>query len=200
MGRRVHRGKASALWLLLAATSACTSDSAIVELDWNFVDHDGEPIFPGGSIINNRDTCALDGVGATGLTTYALIVSLVIEDTRCLADFEDMPMDDPAACEVARESFDCDRARGAVTGVPVSDAPYLMSVEVFADPAGDEEPFLVDPTCIAVPGPRTRKVQSGRITDLAVYQLVAHGIKLDDAEAGQLDLPGCRASDGAPPP
>ena len=197
MARGLHRSKTALLCGLMAACTACTSDAAIVELDWNFVDHDSEPIFPGGSIINNRDTCSLDGRSATGLTTYALNVSLVIEDTACLADFEGVTMEDPSACEVARESFDCDRARGAITGVPVSDAPYLMKVEVFADPAGEDEPFLVDPTCIAVPGPRTRTVQSGRITDLAVYQLVAHGIELDRPTDGQLDLPGCRASDSA---
>ena len=196
MRRLAHVGLL--LWGLTGAW-ACGADTSIVELDWAFVDYNGEPIFPGGSIIQNRDTCALDGRDELGTTPYALNVALVIEDLACLEDLADAGSVDTTTCEVARETFDCDRARGAITGVPISDEPYLMRVEVWADPEGPEaEPFEVDSSCIAIPGPRTRKVEGGRITDLAVYQLVANGIELGDSPR-LLDLSGCRASDPAEP-
>jgi hypothetical protein len=195
-GRRI----AHATLLLWGAAGAwaCGADTSIVELDWAFVDYNGEPIFPGGSIIQNRDTCSLDGRDALGTTPYALNVALVIEDVDCLEDLAEEGSTDTSACEVAREAFDCDRARGAITGVPISDDPYLMRVEVWADPAGaEEEAFRVDSSCIAVPGPRTRKVEGGRITDLAVYQLVAHAIELDTGVL--LDLPGCKVAEALEP-
>ena len=199
--RARSRGIALGAFLLSASSQlpACSADTSIVELDWAFVDHDGEPIFPGGSIIQNRDTCSLEGRDVTGTKDYALNVHLVIEDVACLEEQETAAEPDPSLCEVARETFDCDRARGAITGVPISDEPYLMRVEVWADPAGaEDEAFEVDTSCIAVPGPRTRKVEGGRITDLAVYQLVAHAIELDDAASGQLDLPACRVIESTP--
>jgi len=179
---------------------SCGANTAIVELDWAFIDRDGEPIFPGGAILLNRDTCALTGQDQNGARTYALNVALVIEDLAC-AEADEVEAEtggaaDPANCEIARELFDCDRARGAITGVPVVDEPYLMRVEVWADPQGADEPaFEVDTDCIAVPGPRTRRVEGGRITDLAVYQLVANGIEQDDPASGQLNLSACRVSD-----
>jgi hypothetical protein len=189
----------------LLGTLSCGANTAIVELDWAFVDNDGEPIFPGGAILSNRDTCSLTGVDENGTQTYALNVSLVIEDAACVdasGDLGDTGGGTAAEdCEVAREQFDCDRARGAITGLTVSEEAYLMRVEVWARSHGDgEASFLVDTSCIAVPGPRTRRVEAGRITDLAVYQLVAHGIDQDDSVAGGLDLPGCRVLDSSPTP
>lgn len=215
-GSRLRRAPAStllgaclALSSLATLGSACGANTAIVELDWAFVDRDGVAIFPGGKILENRDSCSLTGRDDLGTRSYALNVALVIEDVSCVESFEasgetgsgdgDGDGDgagDRSTCEIARELFDCERARGAITEVPVSDEPYLMRVEVWADPEGeDETPFEVDTACIAVPGPRTRRVEGGKIADLAVYQLVANAIFEDEIGAGLLDLPGCHIDD-----
>lgn len=199
----ICRGLAAASLLAWAVGSGCAEPSGIVELDWSFVDSQGEAIFPGGKILETPDTCSLAGRDAQGSRDYQLQVRLVVRDQACEETLDEAGGEsggesgggvDTSACEVASEFFGCDRARGALTEVPPSgDLPYVLDVEVWATPRGETAPaFQVRPQCIAVPGPRARKVQAGRITDLAVYQLVAYGIDLDDASAGGLDLVGCR--------
>ncbi len=181
------------------ALAACAEPAGIVEIDWAFVDRNAAAIFPGGPILETPDTCALSGRDSQGTRDYALQVRLIAREEICGGESETGETGETSdeSCIVREAYFGCDRARGALTDVPPSDAPYIFELEVWATPAGESAPgFAIDPACIAVPGPRTRRVEAGRITDLAVYQLVANAIDLDDPVSGGLDLVGCRLGGG----
>jgi len=167
----------------LLVTTSCGPQKGIVELDWKVVDAQLNSIFPGGS---QSDTCGLRGRGAAGTRAYDLRVRLRVLDSGCAAD------DTTAACEIASEIFDCDRARGALVDIPPSDNAYLMVVDAMVD-LEDEDPYPILGACVAVPGPRLREVTAGHITDLSVYQLVAHAIDFDNPVANLLDLEACDA-------
>lgn len=174
-----------------------------MELDWAVVDRSGQAIFPGGKLFETPDTCNLNGRDASGTRRYTLEVGLSIYERDCVESFDAGALgggdtgettggassrDD---CLVVRERFSCTRARGALTDVPASDDPYVMEMDVWITPRGASEPSQVDESCIATPGPRARQVLPGRITDLALYQIVALGIELDDDSAGGLNLNAC---------
>jgi hypothetical protein len=104
--------------------------------------------------------------------------------------------DDPlASCDTVTEAtFDCDRFRGLIPELPSSEDPYLMHVEVRVSPDGGD-PFTAAPDCIAAPGPRARTVRPGRITDLAVYQLVIDATRFDPGASEldrRLDVEACQ--------
>ncbi len=91
-----------------------------------------------------------------------------------------------ADCEpLVRTTFDCNRFRGYLPEVPSSEDPYLMHVDVRVNPRS-EPPFSAGAACVAVAGSRERSIRPGRITDLAVYQLVVDALAFDP-DSGQLD-------------
>lgn len=157
-----------ARWSALAIplVTGCGVDAGIVELNWEFLDATADR-----GIGNTCDLRAEDG------SAYALRVELLVSENGCEGD----------ECEVARERFACERTRGSALDVPASDEPYLMQVFVVAEHGNDET--VLGSQCAAVPGPRTRTVHAGQITDLAVYELIIHAIDGDQA----LDLEGCAA-------
>jgi hypothetical protein len=162
----------------MAATSVLVAcgQTGIIEADWQFVDRRIEPIYPGGG---RQDACALDGQSNGTSTRFDLRVRIVAESI------------DGAGTTVESALFDCDRARGAITDVP--EGEYRMSLEVWLD-TETGEPFRVSPHCVAAPGPRDRAVTRGRITDLSVWQFVAHSVDLEDSVNYSLNLDDCERS------
>jgi hypothetical protein len=165
------------------ALSGCGEDIGGVELSWAFHDRDLGTVFPRG---DHRDSCRFVGREGESPRTYDLNVRLTVQGP-CVEG------EAPEDCEiVARESFGCTRYRGYLPDVPTAAEPYLMTVDVLVNPAG-APPFAALPTCVAVPGPRTRTVRAGHVTDLAVYQLIVDATRFGQGEDldGRLDLEAC---------
>ena len=179
---RRSRGLAAALACPLAAAGGCTVDTGVVELNWAFVDRDGDPIFPAGQFsVGRGDACGLAGRRGTASVDIDLEVQLDLCDADCDGDCEGdcriVPAERPA----------CDSARTTLTDVPASSDPYLFFVRaVVVTPQA--ECVAPPPDCIAVPGPRQRTVERGLVTDLQVWQLV---VDLDNAADEPLDLEAC---------
>jgi hypothetical protein len=164
-------------------------DTGVVELSWVFVDRDGDPIFPAGQFVQgNRDSCGLPGRIGAEQVAYDLQVELEICDATC-----------PAGCGgegclvIDPLRFSCKTARGSDPDIPSSDDPYRFTVRtVIRVPDRNIECRDPEPTCIAVPGPRERKVLPGLVTDLHVHQIV---LDMDQAAPrsgdGSLDLEAC---------
>jgi len=170
----------SALAAALAAlATGCTVDSGVVELNWAFVDRDGDPIFPAGQFSLGRgDACDLPGSAGVAVD---LEIELDICDASCGGSCEGDCRIMPAARGY------CDSARFTLTDVPASGDPYLFFLRaVVVTPTA--ECAAPPPDCIAVPGPRERTVSRGLVTDLQVLQLVVDvDLGTDDA----LDLEAC---------
>jgi hypothetical protein len=171
--------------LAVAGLGACTDiDSGVVELNWAFVDRDGDPIFPAGQFsFGELDACDLPGRSGGRRVDVDFEIQLNICeascDGSCDGDCRVMPSERPG----------CDAARATLTEVPASADPYLFFVRaVIVAPSGE----CVDPPpdCIAVPGPRERTVQRGLVTDLQVLQL-AVDIDKDGDDALDLEACGC---------
>lgn len=167
---------------LATAISGCSDvDAGVVELNWRWVDRDGDPIYPAGQFAPGDGTCGVRARGSGGSERVDLRVELAICEESCAASCD-------ADCEVlAPQRFGCDTARATLRDVPASEDPYLFIVRAVIDaPAG---PCVSPPpSCIAVPGPRARTVQRGLVTDLQVYQLA---VDLDLGGDSALDVAAC---------
>lgn len=169
--------------LALASLGACTDvDSGVVELNWAFVDRDGDPIFPAGQFSAGRgDACDLPGRVGTARVSVDLEIQLDICDAACAGDCA-------GDCRIlpgVRPG--CDAARTTLTEVPASEDPYLFFLRaVVVAPAG--ECVAPPPDCIAVPGPRERTVHRGLVTDLQVLQIA---VDVDNDGDDALDLEAC---------
>ena len=164
------------------ALAGCSGvDAGVVELNWRWVDRDGDPIFPAGQFSPGQGSCDVRARSSDGATRVDLRVELSICEESC-ADACD------AECEVTpAERFDCDAARATLNSVPAAEEPYLFIVRAVIDGTG--EPCVAPPPgCIAVPGPRARTVQRGLVTDLQVYQLA---VDLDLDGDSSLDMAAC---------
>jgi hypothetical protein len=184
---RCRAGSLASLCLLALACGPV--DTGVVELAWVFVDRDGDPIFPAGQFVaGNRDSCDLPGRIGTELVRYDLQVELEICDATCPAGC------DEEGCRVVDPlRFSCKTARGSDPDIPASEDPYRFTVHtVIRVRDRGIECHGPAPTCIAVPGPRERKVLPGLVTDLHVQQII---VDVDQAAPrsgdGSLDLEAC---------
>ncbi len=172
--------------LTLGVGGCVERDAGVVELAWVLVDRNGDPIYPGGvfSIDDQRDSCDLPGVTGDGAIRYDLHVQVEICDPACEAG-----CDDPTCLVMDPLVFPCDTSRGSEREVPASEDPYRFTVR--AAVRSNIAPECVDPqpTCIAVPGPRERKVTAGLVTDLQVYQITVD--VADDTSPLDLEECGC---------
>lgn len=179
--------------VLLAALAAggCERDRGEVEVNWTIVDRSGSQVFPSGRL---GDTCKFTGTlpGADAAARYALAVQVRLCEPGCSGG-----CDDPA-CQLDRLDFDCSAARGFAEVEASATIPYDFHVDLVAAPEDGSCACTVIPPCALVPGPRSRTVQPGLVTDLQVFLLV---LGLDDiaaaAEAGRtrLDLAECCTPD-----
>jgi hypothetical protein len=182
--RRANALASGIACLVAAACGGCTVDSGVVEVNWAFVDRDGDPIFPAGQFsVGRGDACGLPGRRASTPVDIDLEVQLDICDPACAGDCE-------GDCRIVpAERPSCDQARKTLTDVPASSDPYLFFFRaVIVTPQGDC--VAPPPDCIAVPGPRQRTVERGLVTDLQVWQLVVD-VDTEDANDDALDLEAC---------
>ncbi|MCA9705762.1 MAG: hypothetical protein KDK70_07935 [Myxococcales bacterium] len=178
------RRRASLLLVAVGLLVGCGDATGAVELAWVFVDRGGDPIFPGGvfSVDDEHDSCELPGVVADQGVPYDLRVELEICDPACEAGC------DAEECLVLpRRRFGCNTARGNEPEVPASDEPYRFTLRAVVG-ASSIDVDCPEPTCIAVPAPRERVVEAGRVTDLQVYQLA---VDVDRNAGERLDLEAC---------
>ncbi len=166
-----------------AAVSCADVNTGVVEVNWAFVDRDGEPIFPAGQFVVGRgDTCGLEGQRGGRRVPYDLQMELSICDASCPGGCDD------ESCQiVAPEVFSCDVARNTARDIPASSEAYLFSMRAVIESGGKTCP---DPpqSCIAVPGPRERTVERGLVVDLQVWQVV---VDIDLGGNSVLDLEEC---------
>jgi len=182
---------ARAAVLVLTAGSACVHDEGEVEVNWTIVDRGGGQVFPSGYL---GDTCEFMGLlaGSDTPAPYGLQVQVRLCEPGC-AD----GCDDPA-CQIDRLRFDCSAARGFEVVKARPDAPYDFHVDLVATPTSGACSCTLTPPCALAPGPRSRTVEPGLVTDLQVYLFV---LGLDDIgaadEAGRtrLDLATCCTPD-----
>ncbi len=183
---RVHVLAASALG---AVTPGC-ADSGVVELNWVFVDREGQPFYPGGQFALNRyeDSCNLRGFLGGATVHYDLRLELEVCDPTCVGGCDD------AACLVMEpHRFSCATARASDFDVPARSEPYQFQTRAIIEPTEGAACTDLPPTCVAVPGPRKRVVKPGLVTDLQVYQV---GVNIDggvrpSADAAHLNLEDC---------
>ncbi|GEM_PF-1377298 len=177
---RVARvGLLATLAAALVPGGSCARDRGVVELGWLFVDADGERLFPQGRL---DDTCALESeVAEGGRVRYDLQVELLMTRSECTGG-----IDDDACLVLSPLRFACDTARGSHLDVPASEQPYLMTVRAVAVRADTGDVCVPDAECVVVPGPRTREVEGGLVTDLQIYEIVLAdaGHLLDERECG----------------
>jgi hypothetical protein len=165
--------------------TACDGSRGQVELNWSVVDAAGRQGFPEGDL---ADLCSFTGRTAEGgeRRPYSLHVRLRLCEPDCPGDCADTP-----ECQVETLDYRCESARGFST-VPARDEEYDFEVDLTAD-FGGECACELGPACALVPGPRTRAIEPGLVTDLQVYLLVLArldlGAKLPDLVV--MDLDGC---------
>ncbi len=172
------------------ACSGCASDVGAVQVYWQFVDASGERIFPG----SLDDSCDLPGRRGEATVPYDLQLRVRITEDDCEGT-------DASTCTtVVAQSLGCDQSRGIIEDVPVSSDPYLMFLEVSLTPR-DTIPFVVNSSCVSVPGPRRRRVDAGRLIDLAVNTMVVDAIDLDADNPldRKLNLDACEPVDSVDP-
>lgn len=177
--------------LLSLAAAACERTRGEVEVNWTIVDRAGGQVFPSGRL---GDTCEFTGVLPDGgdARRYALEVQLRLCEPGCAGG-----CDDPA-CQLDRLQYDCSAARGFSVVEARPDDPYDFHVDLVAVPEDGGCGCTLTPPCALVPGPRSRTVEPGLVTDLQVYLLV---LGLDNiaaaGEAGRtrLDLAACCTPD-----
>ncbi len=168
--------------VLAASLGACANvDSGVVELNWAFVDRDGDAIFPAGQFSAGRgDACDQPGRIGADEVSVDLEVQLDICDSDCAGSCD-------GDCQIVPpERAGCDAYRTTITDVPASARPYLFLLRaIVVTPTGD----CVAPSgCFAVPGPRERTVTRGLVTDLQVLQIV---VDVDTEGDDVLDLEAC---------
>lgn len=173
------------LGLLLGSLGCSGVDTGVVELAWEFVDRNGDKIYPGGLFETvGGDACDLPGRVGGQSVTYDLGILLEICDTTC-AD----GCGDPDCLVQPPLQFSCTTYRGSDPSVPSSEDPYRFTARAVLelDQLGREclEPI---PTCVAVPGPRERVVDPGLVTDLQVFQIA---LDVDLGDDAVLDLEAC---------
>lgn len=183
----VRRHPFGALALLGLLLGGCGDEYGAVTLSWQFVDRNGDRIYPGGLFDRGgfrRNACDMPGIGAEGPTRYDLGVQLEICDPGCMLGCEhpDCQIQPPVV-------FSCRTYRGADTEVPASDAPYRFTLRPVLDvELSGTRCVHPTPACFAVPGPRERTVEPGRMVDLQVYQIA---IDVDPGSGEALDLEAC---------
>jgi hypothetical protein len=181
-------GRAQAMYILpalvglAAAVTGCSDvDAGVVEINWRWVDRDGDPIYPAGQFNPGRGSCDIRARTGAGSTRVDLRLELTICEEACADECDE-------DCQVIPpERFACDAARATLNGVPASSEPYLFLVSAVIDGPGDAC-VAPPPSCIAVPGPRARTVQRGLVVDLQVYQLA---VDLDLGGDAALDMAAC---------
>ena len=162
----------------------------VLEFSWEFVDRDGDKIYPGGLFEPAAsDSCDLPARIGDQSVTYDLGVQLEICDTAC-----DQGCGDPDCLVVPPLRFGCKTFRGSDPDIPSSQDPYQFTLRAVIDVDQTGNTCLEPtPTCIGVAGPRERRIEGGLVTDLQVYQ-IAVDYDLDapsDRESGSLDLEAC---------
>ncbi|HEY8379535.1 MAG TPA: hypothetical protein VIK91_23745, partial [Nannocystis sp.] len=159
-----------ALALALAALPACDGSSGQVELNWTVVDAAGRAVFPSGELSH---LCDFTGrtVPEGERRPYSLQAQLRLCEPDCPGSCAAEP-----SCRVETLRYPCTSARGFST-VPARDDPYSFEVALVAD-LGDGCVCELAPACALVPGPRTRRVEPGLVTDLQVYLFVLTGLDL----------------------
>jgi hypothetical protein len=168
---------------LAISALSCGEPEGLIELNWQFVDVSAsDRVTP---------TCHVNARDSNGSRDLALRVRLTVSSAE--EDCAEMALTDE--CIVAQEVFACDRERGTLDNVPASDEPYLLTVDVLADPDRDEPTFVPPPTCVATPGPRSRSIEAGRIADLGVYEIVVHALDLNGGFKGRYNLENCGPDD-----
>lgn len=177
----------AALSLLLGGTGCGGVDAGVVELSWEFVDRDGDKIFPAGLFEDaGGDACDLPGRLDGQGVTYDLGLLVEVCDTACPEG-----CGDPDCLVQPPLRFSCTSYRGSDPSVPSSDEPYRFTARAVLEiDQLDRDCLEPVPTCVAVPGPRDRIVEPGLVTDLQVYQ-VAVDIDFEANEVLDLEACGC---------
>ena len=179
--------RATAWCLTLAALTGCTVDTGVVEVAWVVVDRTGEALFPAGQLAANRrrDSCRFEGRTDTEVIRFDLRTTLQICDPLCAAGCAD-----PTCHVIPTLQFPCDVARGSNPDVPSSADDYRFTLipQLEVDGLGTCVPSS---TCVAVPGPRERAIDPGRVVDLQVYQIAMNIEAGASGNQGQLDLQEC---------
>lgn len=186
-----RRGAAALSAALTALAGACVDDKGEVEINWTIVDRSGVQVFPSGLL---GDTCDFTGVlaGSDTPAAYGLQVQLRLCEPGCAGG-----CDDPA-CQVDRLRFACSAARGFEVVQARPNDPYDFHVDLVATPESGACGCTLAPPCVLAPGPRSRTVEPGLVTDLQVYLFV---LGLDDVRAStsdgrtRLDLAECCTPD-----
>lgn len=178
--------------LVAFMSAGCDRNQGQVEVNWSVVDRAGTTVFPSGVL---GSTCGFAGLLAAGdaePTPYALSLQLRLCEPGCAGGCED------PACQIDLLRFDCESARGFGTVEARSAAPYDFHVDLVAVPDDGACGCTLTPPCALVPGPRSRTVEPGLVTDLQVYLLV---LGLDNIRAARqdgrtrLDLATCCSPD-----
>ncbi|RMG96915.1 MAG: hypothetical protein D6705_10070 [Deltaproteobacteria bacterium] len=186
--RRSHRAPWGAAAALAWVGGGCGGDVGTVEVAWVVAGRDGEPIFPSGDLAPSAydDTCDLPGYGpGMAEVTYALRLSLQICDPGC-GDCSD------SACHVVPEAeLPCDGVRYTDPDVPASERPYLFRLRARIET--ETGSCVPSAGCVVVPGPISRKVRPGRVTDLQVVEILldVEGGARPGSPASRLDLVAC---------
>jgi len=152
--------------IALFALVACNHQEGIVEINWAFVDQDGDKIIPSRDAENS---CGFAGNLAGKAENYQMQVELRVCEPGCEGGCEN-----PACYAVDPFRFDCHALR-ASSKLPASFDGYEFQVAVIAVPdnnAQEQCECELRSPCIERPGPRIRTIEAGLITDLQVYQLV----------------------------
>lgn len=149
--------------IALFAFADCNYQEGIVEINWTFVDQVGDRVIPSSRA---EDSCAFTGNFAGQRKDYRMEVEL----RACFPDCEG-GCTNPVCYAVDPFRFDCQNLR-ASSKLPAEPSGYEFQVAVIAVPEEQEQcECELSPSCIAIPGPRTRAVEAGLISDLQVYQL-----------------------------
>lgn len=158
------------------------AEEGVVEIAWSVVDRLGEPIYPAGVLSADRrdDSCRLPGRAGEASVPYRLQLQL-----------DACPPDAQSADECDTTAFSCAVHRASMM-IPAATEPYEFTVRALTRRADrDEDCPELESDCIAVPGPRNRKVRDGLVTDLQVYQVVVDVDAEASGRTGRLDLEGC---------
>lgn len=184
----------AATMAIATALAACEQGVGEIEINWTIVDRANSQVFPSGALHNICDFTGLLADDDSEPTPYSLSVRLRLCDPGCPAG-----CDDPSCLATeAPIDYKCSAARGFSSVPARTDPPYDIHVELRATPEDAGCACTLTPPCALVPGPRTRTVEPGLVTDLTVYLLV---LGLDDIDAAttngrtRLDLAQCCTPD-----
>ncbi len=185
------RTVAAAFAAVIAVATACVHDEGEVEINWTIVDRAGTTVFPSGQL---GDTCKLTGLfpSSEAPVPYGLQLQVRLCEPGCAAGCGD------PSCQIDVLRFDCSAARGFATVKARPEAPYDFHVDLLASPDSGACGCTVSPPCVLGPGPRSRVVEPGLVTDLQVYLFVL-GLETIGASAEngrtRLDLATCCTPD-----